>query len=141
MTAVVVDSSVAVKWFVPEALSEQAGHLLDGSFELLAPDLLFSEFGHILWKKLTRGEIQPGEARAILAALRKVPLVVVSSSGLVEAAFEIAVAYQRSVHDALHVALAVARDCVLVTADDRLARALAHGPLARFVRGLSSASE
>ena len=137
MSAVVVDSSVAVKWFVPEVLSEQAAHLLDGSFELLTPDLLFPEFGNILWKKITRGEIQPREARDVLAALGRVPLVVVSSSGLIEAALEIAIAHQRTVYDGLYVAVAVAHDCALVTADDRLARTLAKGPLARHVRGLS----
>ena len=138
MTAVVVDSSVALKWFIPEVLSEQAERLLDGSFELLTPDLLFPEVGNILWKKITRGEIQAAEARDVLAALRRVPLVVVASSGLLDGALELALAYRRTVHDALYLALAVARDCAFVTADDRLARALADGPLARHVRGLSS---
>ena len=137
MRDVVVDSSVAVKWFVPEVLSEEAAHLLDGSFELITPDLLFAEFGNVLWKKVTRGEIQRGEAGDILAALDAVPLVVVSSSRLVAAALEIAVAYERTVYDALYLALAVARDCTFITADDRLARALSGGPLSRHVRGLS----
>ena len=138
MTAVVVGSSVALKWFIPEVLSEQAESLLDGSLELLTPDLLFPEVGNILWKKIARGEIQAGEAREVLAALRRVPLVVVASSGLLEGALEIAVAYQRTVYDALYLALAVAHDCAFVTADDRLARALAEGPLARHIRRLSS---
>lgn len=139
MTAVVVDSSVALKWFIPEDLSQEAERLLDGSFELLTPDLLFPEFGNILWKKISRGEIQPEEARDILAALKRVPLAVVSSSGLIEAALEIAIACQRTVYDAVYVALAVSRDCPLVTAADRLARALANGPLARHIRGLRRA--
>src|SRR5688572_19818269 len=46
LTTAVIDSSVAVKWFVPEVLSEQAAHLLDGSWELVAPDLLFPECGN-----------------------------------------------------------------------------------------------
>jgi predicted nucleic acid-binding protein len=57
---------------------------------------------------------------------------------LVAAALEIAVAYERTVYDALYLALAVARDCTFITADDRLARALRRGPLARHVRALSS---
>jgi predicted nucleic acid-binding protein len=137
MTDVVIDSSVALKWFVPEVLSDEAEGLLDESLTLVAPDLLFPEFGNILWKKITRGEIRPGEARNILAALEAVPLVVVSSSALVAAALEIAVAHRRTVYDALYLALAVARDCTFVTADERLARALAQSPLARHVRALS----
>jgi predicted nucleic acid-binding protein len=138
LTPVVVDASVALKWFVPEVSSAEAARLLDGSFELWAPDLLFPEFGNILWKKIARGEIGRNEARDVAAALRRVPLGVCPSSGLLDAALEIAIAYQRTVYDALYIALAVARGCALVTADARLARALSQGPLARQVRALSN---
>jgi predicted nucleic acid-binding protein len=138
LTVVVVDASVAVKWFVPEILSDEAARLLDGAFELAAPDLLWAEVGNILWKKVGRHELTAAEARAVLAALARVPLAVVPSSVLVEAALEIAVAQRRSVYDALYVALAVARAGVLVTGDERLANALAGGPLAKHVRALSS---
>ena len=137
MTPLVVDSSVAVKWFIPEVLSDQAARMLDDSYELLAPDLLISEFGNVLWKKIRRGEIVTSEAREILSAFRRVPLEIHPGLELVEAALEIAVAHGRTVYDALYVALAVAQDCPLVTADDRLAQAFATGPLAAHVRALS----
>ena len=133
-----VDSSVALKWFVPEVLSDEAEHLLDGSVGLWTPDLLFAEFGNVVWKKVGRGEIRPSEARDIVAALELVPLTVVPCSQLIAAALEIAISYRRTVYDALYLALAVARDCTFITADDRLARALGRGPLARHVRALSS---
>jgi predicted nucleic acid-binding protein len=44
------------------------------------------------------------------------------------------------VYDSLYIALAVARDSILVTADDKLANALSGGPLAAHVRTLSSNS-
>jgi predicted nucleic acid-binding protein len=136
LSGIVVDASVAVKWFVPEALSDEAASLLDDPVELLAPDLLYSEAGNILWKKVARGEIEERDARDILAALVRVPLSVVPSSALVEGALEIALARRRTVYDGLYVALAVARDAVLVTADDRLVEALREGPLASRVRAL-----
>jgi predicted nucleic acid-binding protein len=37
---IVVDASVAAKWFLPEADSEAAGRLLTGRRKLLAPDLI-----------------------------------------------------------------------------------------------------
>jgi predicted nucleic acid-binding protein len=138
LTTVVVDSSVAVKWFVPEALSEEATHLLDGTWELLAPDLLVPECGNTVWKKVARDELTRNEARAILAGLAQVPVAIIPSSELVEGALEIAVAHQRSVYDSLYVALAVARECALITADDRLVNALARGPLGGHVRALSA---
>ena len=140
MRSVVVDSSVALKWFIPENLSEEAGSFLDARVELLAPDLIYPEAGNVLWKKVGRGEIEPRDARDILAALGRVPLSVVSSSLLVEAALEIALAHRRTVYDALYVALAVARESVFVTADDRLVGALRGGPLAAHVRALSTLS-
>lgn len=138
MKSVVVDASVALKWFVPEVLTDEAVSLLDAGAELLAPDLLYPEAGNILWKKVGRGEIEPRDARDILAALGRVPVSVVSSSLLVEAALEIALAHRRTVYEALYVALAVARESVLITADDRLSTALRGGPLAAHVRALST---
>lgn len=137
MRAIVVDASVAVKWFVPENLTAEAVAVLDGPTEILAPDLLYPEAGNILWKKVGRGEIGPRDARDVLAALVRVPLSIVPSSRLVEAALEIAFAHRRTVYDALYVALAVARDAVLVTADDRLVEALEPGPLAGHVERLA----
>ena len=137
MSGVVVDASVAVKWFVPEDLTERATALLERPLELLAPDLLFAEAGNILWKKVTRGEIAPRDARDVLAALVRMPLSVVPSSALVEAALEIALAHHRTVYDGLYVALAVARDAVLVTADARLADAFVGSPLRGHVEPLA----
>jgi predicted nucleic acid-binding protein len=137
LTPIVVDSAVALKWFVPEVLSDQAAELLDGSHELLAPDLLFAEFGNILWKKIGRRELKVKEAREILAALERVPLVITPAAELLAPALEIAVTHSRTVYDALYVALAAARRCTLITADERLVRAFAAGPLSTRVCALS----
>lgn len=137
MSAVVVDCAVAIKWFVPEELSAEAEGLLDGTRDLLAPDLLFAELGNVLWKKVSRQELTTAEARAVLSGISKVPLAVTPSRDLTAAALEIALAHGRTVHDAVYVALAVAHDCTLVTADERLVRALGVGPLARHVKSLA----
>lgn len=138
MRPVVVDASVVVKWFVPEVRSLEAERLLDGTVDLLAPDLLVPEVGNILWKKFRRREITGHEAREILAAFARVPVGLVASTGLLAAAFEIAESSGRTVYDALYVALALAHGTHLVTADDRLARALGRGPLAPHVRALGA---
>jgi predicted nucleic acid-binding protein len=52
---------------------------------------------------------------------------------LSEEATEVALASGRSVYDSVYVALAVALQCRLVTADERLANALAGGLLAAHV--------
>ena len=140
MTRVVVDSSVAVKWFVPEIGSESAAALLDPAIQLAAPDLLHAEAGNVLWKKVERGEVTRAEAREVVKGLGRVPIAVTPSGQLVEAALEIAMVHRRTVCDCLYVALAVALDCAFVTADERLVAALAGSPLSPHVVTLASYS-
>ena len=138
MTPVVVDASVAVKWFVPEIHAQQAARLLDGRFELLAPDLIHPESANTIWKKVGRGEITADEGRQIVAALRDAPLEITPSAGFIAPAYEIAGRTGRTVYDALYVALAVARKCLFVTGDARLVAALAGGPLGSHVRTIDA---
>ncbi len=55
MEKIVVDSSVAVKWFVIETDSMKARQVLvefkQGLWRFLAPDLIYAEYGNIIWKK------------------------------------------------------------------------------------------
>jgi predicted nucleic acid-binding protein len=129
----VVDASVAAKWFVPEYLSESALRLLDDEHELSSPDLLWPEVGSVVWKKARRGEITTEEAARIVAALDVCPLVAFASRLVLGGALDVAFATGRSVYDSVYLALAVALDCRLATADERLANAIASGPLARHV--------
>ena len=48
MKKVVIDASVAVKWFVPEIHSAAAARLLEPEIVLCAPDLIGPEFGNVL---------------------------------------------------------------------------------------------
>ncbi|NIN71104.1 MAG: PIN domain-containing protein [Gemmatimonadetes bacterium] len=134
MTLYVIDSSVAVKWYVPETHSGSAATLLDESNELVAPDLLPAEFGNALWKKRRSGELTNSEVRSIVEAFRAVPLQIYSSLTLLEAALEIALQTARTVYDCLYVALAVAFNSTLVTADSRLLEGLRQSGLARYAK-------
>ena len=58
---VVVDASVAVKWFVPENHSAEALRLLDARFRRHIPVLLHTEVGQTIWKKVyQRKEMERG---------------------------------------------------------------------------------
>jgi predicted nucleic acid-binding protein len=130
----VVDASVAIKWYIPEAHSEVASGLLDPDNELCATDLLSAEFGNVLRKKHRRRELTEAEVTSIVRALAGVPLEIYSSLELLEAALEIAMQTERTVYDSLYVALAVALDRTLVTADGPLVGALRETPLAGYVK-------
>ena len=134
MKKVVVDASVAVKWFVPEIHSAAAARVLDPDIALYAPDLIGPEFGNILWKKVRRDEIERTEADEIMNAFAKLPFEIRSSSLLLSAAFELAVSLDRTVYDSLYLALAVAEECVLVTADAKFHAAIVMTPFAAHVK-------
>lgn len=133
MTSVVVDASVAVKWFVPEIHSDAAAAWLDRGCELLAPDLIFAELGNIVWKKIGRRELDDEEGRAVLRGVRSVPFTVHPARDLLPLAFEIALGLRRTAYDSMYLALAVTEGSVFVTADRRFYETVAASVLAKQI--------
>lgn len=122
----VVDASVALKWYFPEAGSEDAQRVLseaiEGERELLAPDLIVVEFANVLWKKVQREECDPMQAEEILDAFDTDAPRLIESVPLVPRALELALRLGEVVYDCLYLAAAIEREAGLVTADARLAR-------------------
>lgn len=133
MTRVVVDASVAVKWFIPEELSADARMFLAAEYELLAPDLLWAELGNVLWKKHRRRELDPRTARRLLRDFARVPIEYHASERWTEAALELAIRHGITVYDGLYLALAVGNGCRVVTADRRLHETCQRGALGQVV--------
>lgn len=129
MNTFVVDAGVALKWYVPEVLSSEAVGFLELSTEkeifLLAPEIIVSEIGNILWKKCRREELTADDARKIIGAvIDSFPIHIICSNQLLPVAFEIAHAYDRTVYDSLYLALAKIKNCPLITADEHLVNAI-----------------
>ncbi len=131
MKQYVVDASVSVKWFLPEIHSREALRLLNKEFELLAPDLIFAEFGNVLWKKWRAEEIDADSASKILLDFRRIPLVIYSSEMILDVTWTIAKRYQRSFYDSLYLSVAQTQECRLVTADKKFYAALKSTPLGK----------
>jgi predicted nucleic acid-binding protein len=132
VTPVVLDASVAAKWFLPaegEPLAQEALVILQaysaGNVRLIVPDLFWAEVGNLLWKAIRQGRCTKTVADSGLTSLRELNLPTTPSVELIGAAFEIALAYDRTVYDSLYVALAVQSQGQFVTADERLANAVA----------------
>ena len=119
----VVDASVAAKWFLEENLSAQARGLLSAAEELLAPRIIIAELGNVLLKKVRLGEMQRA---SVDDALDVFDLFVTlrPDDRVFYRAFAVALEHGRSFYDALYVALALQEGCRLVTADERLVNAL-----------------
>lgn len=116
---VVIDASVAVKWFSSEVHSPNAEAVARSYAVLLAPLLILSEVSNALLKKVRRGEAVPAICEQAVRHL-ETELRFVSGADLFIQAFDIALRYQRSVYDALYVAVALQEGCQLVTADEKL---------------------
>lgn len=133
MTRFVVDTSVAVKWFLPEVHSELASRLLQQDHQILAPDLIWAEFGNVLWKKWRRKEIDADIAEGILRDFRRFPLEIHGSERLLQLAWAIATEFERTVYDCLYLALAQRTGGILVTADSKFHNALKTTRLDRML--------
>jgi predicted nucleic acid-binding protein len=128
MDNLVVDSSVAVKWFVAEPYSTEARRILDayqnGTLSFLASDLINAEFGNIIWKKHLFQGLAVSDAQDILDKFRLLQFTLTPTGELLKDAYRIAVTHQRTVYDALYLALGIRENCQVVTADEKLVNAV-----------------
>jgi predicted nucleic acid-binding protein len=128
----VIDASVAAKWCLPaasEPLLREANELLrqqvNGEVQFVVPDLFWAEIGNVLWKAVRVGRCGRASAEMSLHLLKRQRLPTFSSESLVEQALAIALTFERSAYDSIYVALALDTGAQLITADEKLANALA----------------
>jgi predicted nucleic acid-binding protein len=138
----VIDASVLIKFYIPEILSDRAERLLakveKKDIDLVAPDLIYPEAGNILWKKQRLKELTRSEVEEITDAILSLPLRIESSRSLMPLALDIAIAYGITVYDAIYVSLAMVYETTMMTADRKLADALAKTDLKDSVAWLES---
>jgi predicted nucleic acid-binding protein len=96
----------------------------------VVPDLFWGELGNVCWKATRQGKWKQKDAQAAVSATNKRAFPTVSTLPLLEDAFAISTAFDRSVYDSLYIALALMTKSEFVTADERLANAVAvHLPV------------
>jgi predicted nucleic acid-binding protein len=132
VTLLVPDANVAAKWFLPaksEPLADEAFTLLNryvkNEVRFIVPDLFWAEFANVMWKAVRLGRFPKVSAEEALQSLTQRNFPTVPSLKLLDSAFQIATAFERTVYDSLYVALAVYSNAQLITADERLANSLA----------------
>ncbi len=117
--AIVVDASVAIKWFLSEIHSDEARLILRSKWEVWAPDLIWVEFASTLRKKIRLKEVNVQEAEGILKDFMRFPLQTYSSKFLLNSAWQLTHVSGATIYDSLYLALANSRRCFLVTADKK----------------------
>ncbi|MGA0598713.1 type II toxin-antitoxin system VapC family toxin [Enterovirga sp. CN4-39] len=137
MRALVVDASVAVKWFVSEADSDAAERLLGSTGTFHAPELLKSELTNALWKNITKGMISEEQATSALAGIERSITKWHPVDPLLPQALAWAVEHAHPIYDFCYLALARSLGVTMVTADKRLLRTLGGTPAAEYATSLS----
>ena len=120
MAGLVIDASVAVKWFLREDRAEAAHQLIASGERLIAPDLVVFEVFSAIWGAV-RSKRVPSEKLDELAPL--IPLAFADlppTFELYTRAAWLSSRYGHAVYDCIFLALAEREEAPLVTADDRL---------------------
>lgn len=127
-----LDSSVAAKWLPilsHEPLATEARELRrnweDGKINLTVPDLFWVEIAAILWKTQRRSSCTMAEAETALTGLLALQIPTQESRPLLEFTLRISARHDRTVYDSLYIALAQELKAEFVTADEKLANAVA----------------
>ena len=119
MNAYVLDTSVAVAWYLEESFAPAARKwqtsLLAGKVVLVVPSLHFLEFANVLRTLIKRRELDDALAREIYALHLEAPL----ERGEPEerALLDVALEYGATSYDAAYISVCVGRDIPLITAE------------------------
>ncbi len=119
MRTFVLDTSVAVAWYLPESFAPAARtfqtQLLDGRIRLVVPSLHYWEMANVLRTYVKRHEIEPTLAREIYALHLDAPIETdePERAEVLAAALEL----DATAYDAVFIALARDLDVPLLTAE------------------------
>jgi len=142
LSAIIVDASVGVKWFLPEVHAVEARAWRHGGDELHVPAFFFDlEIANILWKKTRRAEVTREDAELILNQIASLPLSRHPEAPLLASAFDLAHRTERTIYDCLYFALAAQLSGRMVTADERLYHSIAATPLASYIVWVADVAE
>ena len=131
---VVLDASVAAKFYFHEDGSDRARAVLTSGVVVAAPDLLFVEMASVASKRVRRGLCSADLGRDAVVSVGDLVDEIAPLSGLAHRAFVFARDSNFSAYDGAYLALAERLSAPVLTADERFigkARALGAGNLIR----------
>ena len=137
----ILDTSVAVKWYLTEELDDQAARLLEaaesGMVEFSAPSTILPELFNALWQRRRRGELTLEEVNQVWRGFVSAdPTTLYAPEDLMPRATEIVFESGVIIYDALFLALAEYSGAVMITADKRLLNLLEGTPYAHLAHSL-----
>ena len=134
----VVDASVAVKWVLPEAHSDEAAELAElrnsGRIRLIAPRLIVVEVASAVSKRCRRKQLTLSEGEEAFRLFERGCPSLIDEMPHVRTALRLSVEHQLSFWDGIYLAIAIENRADLVTADARLYKSISrHYPFVRML--------
>lgn len=137
---IVVDASVALKWYWSEQDSEAALALLAADERLIAPDLITAELCNAAWRLIRLGQMHAAQMQILATGAPRAFAKLHEMAPLAPRAGAIALAIDHPAYDCFYLALSEAQDAPMVTADRKLVTRLAGTSFAARVHHLSDAA-
>ena len=137
MSDLVVDASVAVKWFVTEDASDKADEVSASSHTLLAPRLIMIEVANALARKAMQKLIAPPEAAEYVRILPQFLAGLLDVDDLIEPALQNACSHRHPIYDFVYLEAARRRDTQMLTADQKFIAKVKGTNVAKLVVSLS----
>lgn len=119
MAGLVIDASVAVKWFLEEDRSAEARDILGSAEVLAAPFTILPEVAQALWVASRKRRTTPAAAREAFQTIAAIFPAPVFDFALYEAAARLMTSYGHPIYDCFYLALAERTGFPLVTADEQ----------------------
>lgn len=136
----VVDASVAVKWFIPESGSEEAGELLQNREKLMAPELIRVEVPGAFTRLYRMDILDEEDTKALCqewtAMIDEGAIVLSPLNSDYERAVALSLDLKHPLADCFYIASAERLALPLVTADSQMAKkAESCGVEVRLIEG------
>ena len=118
-TTMVLDTSVAIAWYLPEVFTEQARSwrrsMLDGRVAFTVPSLHYWEVANVLRTYVRRGELEAALAREIFELHLDAPITInePDRSGVLETALDL----DATAYDAVFIRISLDLDIPFLTAE------------------------
>lgn len=138
----VVDASVALKWYIREDGTQEASKLLEKQhYGLIAPDILYGEVANILWQQVRSGKISADYAGMSLGTLVDLEIEIIETRRCIKKALHIASDNRcDAIYDCIYLAAAEMEAANFITADRRFYRSIKNPSLKANMLLLESSS-
>ena len=133
---IVVDASVAIKWFVDEPDRDAARKVIESGDILVAPDIVVLETLSVLRRKQRLKLISQQQITRAVGEIRACFADLISASNIADEALKLSMELDHSIYDCSYLACAMLFDIKLITADVKFLRKVAQTRYAHHGVGL-----